>query len=59
MMMEKDVVAVALASVGGTVAFWSFVLAYQLNGIKNAIREHNRLRKEWEYLEKKKGGNDK
>ena len=51
-----DNLANALKALGGTIMFWSIVIAYQLNGIKNAIREHNNLREENQRLQKKKLG---
>ncbi len=48
-----DTLLKALASLGGTIAFWAFVIAYQLNGIKNAIRESNPLHEQYKELKKR------
>jgi len=40
-----DALVKVLLSIGGTIAFWSLIIAYQLNGIKNAIREGKNKKK--------------
>jgi hypothetical protein len=47
--MDDSLVKV-LYGIGGTIGFWSFMIVYELVGIKNAIRENNPLRKEHKEL---------
>lgn len=48
-----------LSSIGGTIAFWLFIIAYQLNGIKNAIRESNPIHKQYKAIQDKLDSKDK
>ena len=49
--MDASVLKV-LDSLGVTIAVCAFLIVYQLNGIKNAIRESNPLHRQYKELKK-------